>query len=196
MKKQRSCSARRKRIAELKRQIRAVAGPVAFGGDCPPEIEERFLEHVLAFERQAPEPLFDRLVQAGVPLPPPDDVPDHALADTLWAVIHALALLGAYLECTDHLSDRELYRHLWDEALREPMVLLPHDPTFSLHLDVLGSGSEANVATYLRYYADETTRARWAQDFPQCAVPPHEDPPYDRDRFLPHRDWEAESGSA
>jgi hypothetical protein len=48
----------RKRIAELKRQIREVAGPVAFGGgDCPPEIEELFLEQVLAFERQAVVPI-------------------------------------------------------------------------------------------------------------------------------------------
>jgi hypothetical protein len=41
-----------RRAAAIGRQIREVAGPVAFGGgDCPPKIKELFLEQVLAFER-------------------------------------------------------------------------------------------------------------------------------------------------
>jgi hypothetical protein len=187
----------RKRIAALKRQIRAVAGPVAFGcRACPPEIEERFLEQVLAFETAVPMPLFDRLVHTGVRLPSPDDLPDQDLHAKLWEVIRALALLGAYLHCTNHLSDRALYSHLWREALREPMILLPHEPAFSMHLDVVGSGSEEDIAIYLRYYADENMRQSWAKDFPDLVVPPHEEPPYDRDRLLPQCDWEDEPGNA
>ena len=187
----------RKHIEELKRQIREVAGPVAFGGGaCPPEIEERFLEQVLAFEREDAVPLFDRLIHAGVRLPSPEEVSDGDLHHTLWQVIRALALLGAYLQCTNHLSDRELYSHLWHETLREPTVLLPHDPAFSMHLDLIGSGSEEDMAIYLRYYADATTRLEWAGEFPDVAMPAHEEPPYDRDRLLPQRDWNDEPGSA
>jgi hypothetical protein len=38
--------------------------------------------------------------------------------------------------------------------------------------------------TYLRYYADEETRERWAREF-GCVLPPKEKLPYDRDRLLP-----------
>jgi len=75
-------------------------------------------------------------------------------------------------------------------------VLLPHEPAFSMHLDVVGSGSEEDMAIYLRYYANEETRQSWAADFPDLAVPPHEEPPYDRDRLLPQRDWNDEPGRA
>ncbi len=50
---------------------------------------------------------------------------------------------------------------------------------------VNSSGSERDIHAWLKYYADEETRQRWAEDFPNDVVPPHEDPPYDRDRHLP-----------
>ena len=53
------------------------------------------------------------------------------------------------------------------------------------HLDLVGSGSEEDIALWLKYYADEETRVQWARDFPDMVVPPHENPPYDRDRQLP-----------
>ncbi len=186
-----------KRIGELRREIEAVAGRVTFGGSgCPPELEERFLELALAFEREDGVPLCDRLVQAGVQLPSPDDVPAHDLHEKLWEVIRALALMGVYLHSTNHLSDRELYAYLWRDALREPTVLLPHEPAFATHIDVIGSGSDEDIAIYLRYYADEATRQKWAEDFPDLGVPIHEEPPHDRDRLLPQREWNAEEGTA
>lgn len=38
---------------------------------------------------------------------------------------------------------------------------------------------------FLRYYADPFARLLWEADFPQAPLPPHEDPPYQRDRWLP-----------
>lgn len=38
---------------------------------------------------------------------------------------------------------------------------------------------------YLRYYADDVTRAEWQRDSPETPIPPKEKPPYDRDRLMP-----------
>lgn len=52
---------------------------------------------------------------------------------------------------------------------------------------VNSSGSERDIPAWPKYYADEETRQCWAKDFPNDVVPPHEDPPYDRDRHLPQQ---------
>jgi len=54
-------------------------------------------------------------------------------------------------------------------------------------IDMVGSGSESDVSVYLRHYADEEHRRQWRIEFPDFDVPPHERPPYDRDRHLPPR---------
>lgn len=196
MSKRRRTTSNRKRIDELCREIEKRGGMVHVSrSECSPEIEQRFLEHVLAFEQEDGPPLFARLSDAGIDLLSPEDLNDQALHEKLWEVIAALALLRVYLYCTNHLSARELYSHLWGDTLREPTVLLPHEPALVMHIDLVGSGSEEDIANYLRYYADETTRRDWARDFPDLVLPPHEQPPYDRDRRLPQRDCD-EVGTA
>ena len=116
---------------------------------------------------------------------PPKKLDDAALTAKLWEVIHALARLGTFLENTDHLSDRELYAQLWQESLRESTPCLPPGSGWVCHLDLVGSGSDEDSDLYLRYYADERTREHWRGDFPEPEIPPHEDPPFDRDRLLP-----------
>ena len=37
----------------------------------------------------------------------------------------------------------------------------------------------------MKYFADEASRAEWKADFPELEMPPHEDPPFDRDKDLP-----------
>lgn len=189
-KKRQPTKANRDRIRELQRTIEKRGGTIYVGAECSPEIERRFLEHVLAFENDDGPSFFERLTAAGMDLPPPEQLNDELLHDKLWEVVTALALLGAYLYSTDYLSDRELYSYLWREALREPTVVMPHDQTFAMHIDLVGSGSEEDIANYLRYYADEPTRQDWALEFPDTPVPAHEQPPCDRDRFLPRRDFE------
>lgn len=58
-------------------------------------------------------------------------------------------------------------------------------PFGNCHLDVLGSCSEEDIILQMRYYADEQKRARFAAEFPDFPMPPHEQPPFDRDRRLP-----------
>jgi hypothetical protein len=127
------------------------------------------------------------LLAAGIPLPRPETVADDQLRDVLWRVINGLAELRIFLDSTDHLSDRDLYTLLHDDILGRPMFYSPNDPYSAAHVSMVGSGSDEDTELWLRYYADEMTRARWATDFPDDVIPPHDEPPHQRDELLPHR---------
>lgn len=96
-------------------------------------------------------------------------------------MLDALFDLGVVIEETDHLSDRECYRWLVGDALREEMLFSSGDGHW--HVSPIGGCSEEDIEIYLRYYADEEYRQQWARDF-GVALPPHETPPFDRDRLL------------
>jgi hypothetical protein len=155
--------------------------------DCPVELREQFWEQVVAYEEAEWTTHFDELVEAGMVLPVPDELDDAQLSLKLGEVIQGLALLHCYLYNTDHLSDRELYEQLWHEALREEGPHMPVNEDSAWHVDLVGSGSDEDIAIYLRYYADEDERNRWAKDWPDDPIPEHQEPPYDRDRHLPAR---------
>ncbi len=182
-------NARQERIEKLRKKMKELGGGSTFiSDDCPSEIQENFLEHVIAYEETAEVPLFDTLLSSGISLPRPEELGEEQLAAKLWEVINALSLLRVYLHSTNHLSDRELYTKLWSDVLREPAVLMPNEPSVSSHLDMVGGGSEEDIALYLKYYADEDDRQHWAKQWPEDPVPPREAPPFDRDRHLPQSD--------
>lgn len=156
--------------------------------DSPPALREAFLRDMLDHESWPLGTYFERLTDAGVGLPDPAALDDAELHVALWDVIRGLAVLRAYLHRTDHLSDRELYEYLWRDALREVNEMPPPNSGWRYHLDPLGGCSEEDVQLSLRYYDDEETRQHWARDFPEDHIPAHEDPPFDRDRFLPDAD--------
>jgi hypothetical protein len=179
---------RQRHIQQMKERLERLNGkPVPFfvASSCTPEMEEAFLEHILAFEESNQQPLFDHLVKGGVQLPEPDALDDAQLHRKLWEVIQAMALMGHYLSSTDHLSDRQLYELLWTRELREPTTVIPSNPDFACHIDILGGCSTEDLQLRLKYYADEEDRLDWARQFPEDTIPPHETPPYDRDRHLP-----------
>ena len=184
------------RIRKLKKQAEQLTGQEIIGevaADCPSEIEEEFWKNVVAFEQAAWTRPFDILTKGGILLPSPDELDDVAVTTKLWEVIGALALLRAYVHHTDHLSDRELYTHLWNKSLREEMVLQPANPDFACHIDLIGSGSEEDIFIDLKYYAGEKERRRWAKEWPNDPIPPHEALPFDRDRHLPQARFEEQS---
>lgn len=151
-------------------------------------ILEEFHKHVAEYESREAGSLFDLLPKSGVSLPAPDEMEEAQLFAKLWDVIHALAVYRVFLHNTDHLSDRELYTYLWEDQLREPMVLLPENSSYSCHIDVIGSGSEEHTNLWLKYYADKVERQRWLEEWPewpQDPLPEPEKPLYDRDRRLP-----------
>lgn len=153
--------------------------------DCPPEVHEQFLHNILAYETAPLSSHFERLERAGIELPAPDSLDAAALHAKLWEVIHALAGMDTSLYHTDHLSDRQLYEHLWSDSLRELEPLMPVGSGWHCCIDLIGSGSDEDIEIGLRYYDDEEQRQWWAKDFPDMVIPPHEKLPFDRDRHLP-----------
>src|SRR5206468_1836392 len=118
----------KKRIEELRQKIREATGQnPKFGTapECPPEVEEAFLERVLAFETSPSRVLFDVLAEYGISLPPAAELKDKQLAAKLWEVINTLLLQRIVVSNTDHLPDRELYDLLWKDVLREEFVICP-----------------------------------------------------------------------
>ncbi len=110
---------------------------------------------------------------------------DAELAAELRRVVEDLAAIDVYIGSTDHLSERELYEKLTGEMLLEEMPIKPGSGCCN-YLDVIGGFSEEDLEIYYRYYADETERKYALEEFPDSPLPPHETPPYDRDRFLPN----------
>jgi hypothetical protein len=174
------------RIERLKAQAAAIdERMVVYESDSlTPDVREQFWRNVVELETAETTDLVKELTAIGVPLPEPDGLDDDALHAALWNTIHALARLGVFLDQTDHLNDRELYTHLLRDQLPQEMPELDMDGSW-WHIDILGGGSCEDVSLYLKYYADEATRERWRNDFPDDVVPDHEQPPYERDRHLP-----------
>ena len=173
------------RIAKLRQELEKLGGSTLSLESMPADMEEEFLRQVLEYENAEPISLFRLLENSGFEIPPPDQLDDEALTTKLRAIVERMATLGAYLLHTNHLTDRELYVYLYHDGLREDAVLFPENPSYAYVIDITGSGSEADNQTYLKYYADEEHRRQWAHDWPGDRVPEHEDPPFDRDRFLP-----------
>lgn len=172
---------------EEQRQAKGLP-PMNFSDDCPPEVKDEFLRNVLSYDEAPLSCQFDRLIENGVQLPPPESIDDQAIHAKLWEIIHVLARFDVYLDRTDHLSDRELYEKLWSDVLREEVPLFPEGSGWRNWIDMLGSGSEEDIELGLKYFDDEESRRHWAEQFPDDIIPPHQDPPYDRDRLLPRPD--------
>ena len=184
------------RIEDLKRRAEELSGGQMrvgtlddYPAEVPEEVEEGFWKHVVDYEEAPWTTHFQQLENAGVSLPAPDSLKDEELTAKLWEIIQKLALLHVYISQTDHLSDRELYTHLWTDSLREETKAMPIVAGSAWHIEMLGSYSEEDMQLFLKYYADEDWRRQWHKDWPKGPIPPHEDPPYDRDRLLPKPDY-------
>jgi hypothetical protein len=173
------------RIAKLRQEVEKLGGSTMSLESMPADMEEEFLRHVLEYEHAEPISLLRLLENSGLEIPPPDRLDDHALTTKLRAIVERMATLGAYVLHTNHLSDRALYEYLYHDGLREEAVLFPENPSYAYMIDLTGSGSEEDNQTFLKYYADDIYRAQWARDWPADNIPTREDPPFDRDRFLP-----------
>jgi hypothetical protein len=139
---------------------------------------DAFLDGSVAGERP-----IDLLLAQGMTLPDDASLDDAALGAKLWEVVEGAASLGVYLDSTDHLSDRELYRWLTTDALCQEMLL---DGCGMTVTSPIGGCSEEDNEIYLRYYADDEDRAMWRSDLSD-PLPDRAPLPFDRDRLLPGR---------
>ncbi len=160
------------------------------GQDTPesPSLSDDFLP---PWDQIPDRTLYERMAADGVELPLAVELEDAAVARKLQEIIAWLAEHNTYLECTDHLSDRELYVVLVEETFHELMKdlesVLPREEAAKWihHLDILGSGSDEDTVLYFRFYANDRERRDWQELDPDYEMPPREKPPYDRDRHLP-----------
>jgi hypothetical protein len=116
------------------------------------------------------------LRERGIEMPDDATLDDEQVHRRLGEVLVAMEAMGLVVEFTDHLSDREFYRYL-GEALKEE-TMLTDDPNSTCHLTPLWSGSEDDNDIFLRYYASDEERRRFAED--GVIVPPKEPLPFDR----------------
>jgi hypothetical protein len=180
------------RINEIKHRVAELTGGEMTSyeaEDAPPPILEAFWESVLQYEQAPVSSDFTQLEEAGVYLPAPEELSDEELTAKLWEMIEQLARKRTFVERTNHLSDRELYSNLWSESLREMHPCMPYNESGAWNIDILGGCSEEDLHLSLKYYDDEEARQRWKASFPEYIIPPHEDPPYDRDRLLPKPEY-------
>ena len=173
------------RINKLRAELERLGGSTSTLESMPADMEEEFLRHVIEYETAEQISLLRLLENSGLQVPPPESLDDDTLKIKLKEIIDRMASVGSYVLHTNHLSDRDLYDYLYHEALREETVLFPENPSYAYMIDLTGSGSEEDNQTYLKYYADEEYRRQWAHDWPNDPMPEHEEPPFDRDRFLP-----------
>jgi hypothetical protein len=123
---------------------------------------------------------------------PPSALDDRQLPGRLWELLYAAAARRFFFHATDHLSDCEFYELLWEHWLDEPTADIPLEAETNTTLIVseLNAKGMAHEEIWLRYYAEEADRVPMV---PGEIIPPHEDLPFDRDRFLPLRPMPLES---
>ena len=143
-------------------------------GRMPLKVENEYLASMLAWER-APAIPIAQWVDPPIELPNPDSLSDSDLHLFLWQVIERLYSVRIILECTDHLSDRQLYTLMYRDILPsyEKKVDLPRN---YLHWRCL---DDSDVDTWLRYYANNAERSRWQEEVGK-ALPTKEEVPYPR----------------
>jgi hypothetical protein len=132
----------------------------------------------------SPREILGRLGYAPVP---PSELDDRQLRGRLWELLYAAAARRFFFYHTNHLSDREFYTLLWEQWLDEPTADIPLDAetNTTIFVSEFNARGLTHEQIYLRYYADEDDLDLFRSTSPDEVFPPHEDPPYDRDRHLP-----------
>lgn len=140
----------------------------------PTEVENRFLESMLAWERAPLEPVA-RWFEPTLALQPACTLDDDQLRERLWETIEQLFSKRVVLDYADHLSDRELYCLIRRDIL--PAAIKQVDLPDNYFRWDCSAGECEDATIWLTYYASEAERAQWAlesgEELPPRAVPPY-----------------------
>src|SRR3989442_11187921 len=88
------------RIEKMKRELDDLAhgSMISSGfGEMPRTVEEIFLARALEFERAEFDTSFNRLIQRGLVMEPPDELDDAALRAKLHEILRALATMNCFI---------------------------------------------------------------------------------------------------
>lgn len=144
-------------------------------GEVPTEVENEYLESMLAWEH-APVLPIAQWFDPPLALPSPETLNDERLHDALWDVVQKLYDKRIVLDFTDHLTDRQLYCLVYRDILPSPEKKIDSAQSY-LHWDCSDASGDPEV--WLRYYANQEDREHWALEFEE-EVPPSEEPPFPR----------------
>ena len=137
--------------------------------------ENEYLSSMLEWER-APVLPIGKWFTPELKLPHPADLDDSQIRQLLWETIHRLDEQRIAVAYADHLSDRQIYCVLYRDILpaAEKKLERRSGYVYWFCLD-----PEDEPETWLRYYASEPQRQRWAWETGQ--LPPAREPlPYPR----------------
>jgi hypothetical protein len=134
--------------------------------------ENEYLASMLAWER-APVLPVSQWFQPELVLEQPERLDEDQLSIRLSEVILQLYEARIVLECTEHLSDRELYTLIYRDILPsfEKKVDIPKN---YLHWHCIDESEDPG--TWLRFYATEEEREDWllenGGELPDTEIPP------------------------
>lgn len=175
------------RISQLQTELAELTGkPVAehTADNLPDDSPDAYLKHLDLLESGPMFPLADLLKENRnfTPVPPSRLSNPIDLSENLWLLLFTLASMRVFIYDTDHLSDEQLYHVLVEKVLRSDTVDMPVVAGWNCRFSICEFSDENKrlPECYLHYYADEEFRAEWDEE-----IPPKEELPYDRDRFLP-----------
>ncbi len=137
--------------------------------------ENEYLASMLAWER-APVLPISQWFEPAMRIPSPETLDDLELPQVLAETIERLYSQRIVLECTGHLSDRELLTVIYRDILPayEKKVDLPKN---YLHWHCIDESLDP--MTWLRYYATEDERESWSEETGETP-PPTEEVPFPR----------------
>lgn len=137
--------------------------------------ENEFLASMLAWER-APVLPIGRWFEPELVIPSPDRLSEEEISKTLAETIERLYDQRIVLECTEHLTDRQLYTLIFRDILPSPekKVDLPKNYLHWHCIDI-----EDDWETWLKYYASDEERDNWYREN-GLELPPREVPPFPR----------------
>ncbi len=142
-------------------------------GRMPLHVENEYLSSILAWERAPALPIRDWF-NPPLHIPPSESLSDDRLSATLKRTIDCLHSQGIVLTCTDHLSDRDLYRVIYRDIL----------PCCEKKVDAAGSRLEYrcvdDTETWLTFYADAVERRRFQEEH-QVELPKAREPRFPRE---------------